>query len=81
MLEVYFKKAKILQSEYPLSINELKKALVSLQTNKNPGHGEISCNANKNCFGSLYKPFLHFRIPLEERIFPDNLKTVSYSCF
>ena len=62
--------------EYPLSINELKDAFFSLQTNKSPGHDEISFDVIKSCFGSLSKPLLHtFRLSLEEGIFSDDLKT------
>ena len=48
--EVYLKKVDILQPEYPLSINKLKEAFFSLQTNKNPGHDEIRSNVIKSCF-------------------------------
>ena len=73
--DVYLKKVDVLQPEYPLSINELKDAFFSLQTNKSPGHDEISCDVIKSCFGSLSKPLLHiFRLSLEEGIFPDDLK-------
>ena len=59
-----------------MSINELKDVFLSLQTNKSPGHDEISFDVIKSCFGSLSKPLLHiFRLSLEEGIFPDNLKT------
>ena len=72
---VYLKKVDVLQPEYPLSINELKDAFFSLQTNKSPGHDEISFDVIKSCFGSLSKPLLHiFRLSLEEGIFPDDLK-------
>ena len=59
-----------------MSINELKDAFFSLQTNKSSGHDEISFDVIKSCFGSLSKPLLHiFRLSLEEGIFPDDLKT------
>ena len=62
--------------EYPLSINELKDAFFSLQTNKSPGHDKISFNVIQSCFGSFRKPILHiFRLSLEEGIFPEDLKT------
>ena len=71
--DVYLKKVDVLQPEYPLSINELKDAFFSLQTNTSPGHDEISFNVIKSCFGSLSKPLLHiFRLSLEEGIFPDD---------
>ena len=74
--DVYLKKVDVLQPEYPLSINELKDAFFSLQTNKSSGHDEISFDVIKSCFGSLSKPLLHiFRLSLEEGIFPDDLKT------
>ena len=58
-----------------MSINELKEAFFSLQTNKSPGHDEISFNVIKSCFGSLSKSLFHiFRLSLEEGIFPDDLK-------
>ena len=58
-----------------MSINELKDAFFSLQTNKSLGHDEISFDVIKSCFGSLSKPLLHiFRLSLEEGIFPDDLK-------
>ena len=74
--DVYLKKVAVLQPEYPLSTNELKDPFFSLQTNKSPGHDEISFDVIKSCFGSLSKPLLHiFRLSLEEGIFPDVLKT------
>ena len=72
--ESYLKKINKRQPERPLTMNELK-AFFSLETNKDPGHDEISFNVIKNCFGSLSKPLLHvFRLSLEKGIFPDNLK-------
>ena len=50
MFDVYLKIVDILQPEYPLSINKLKEAFFSLQTNKNPGHDEIRSNVIKSCF-------------------------------
>ena len=74
--DVYLKKVDVLQPEYPLSINELKDAFFSLQTNQSPGHDEISFDVIKTCFGSLSKPLLHiFRLSLAKGIFPDDLKT------
>ena len=59
-----------------MSISELKEAFFSLQTNKSPGHDEISFNVIKGCFGPLSKPLLYvFRLSLEKRIFPDDLRT------
>ena len=59
-----------------MSINKSKDAFFSLQTNKSPGHDEISFYVIKSCFGSLSKPLLHiFRLSLEEGISPDDLKT------
>ena len=53
-----------------MSINELKDVFFSLQTNKSPGHDEISFDVIKS------KPLLHiFRLSLEEKNFPDDLKT------
>ena len=71
----YLKKINKRQPEYPLTMNELKEAIFSLETNKCPGHDEISFNVLKNCFGSLSKPLLHvFRLSLEKAIFPNDLK-------
>ena len=76
--EVYLKKVDILQPEYPLSINEFKKAFFSLQTNKSQDHNEISFNVIKSCFGYLSKILLHiFRLSLEQSIFADDLKTAT----
>ena len=79
--DVYLKNVDVLQPEYPLSINKLKDAFFSLQTNKSPGHDEISFDVQdviRSCFGSLSKPLLHiFRLSLEEGIFPNDLKTAS----
>ena len=58
-----------------MSINELKDAFFSLQTNKSSSHDEISFDVIKSCFGSLSKPLLHiFRLSLEEGILPDDLR-------
>ena len=73
--ESYLKKINKRQPEHPLTMNELKEAFFSLETNKCPGYDEISFNVIKNCFGSLSKPLLHvFRLSLEKGIFPDDLK-------
>ena len=70
------KKVDVLQLEYPLSINEVKDEFFSLQTNTSPVHDEISVDNIKSCFGSLSKSLSQiFRLSLEERIFPDDLKT------
>ena len=59
-----------------MSINEVKDAFFSLQTNTSPVLDEISVDNIKSCFGSLSKSLLQiFRLSLEERIFPDDLKT------
>ena len=59
-----------------MSINKLKEAFFSLQTNKSLDYDEISFSAINSCFGSLNKPLLHiFRLSLERGIFPDGLKT------
>ena len=53
-----------------MSINELKEYFFSLQTNKSPGHDEISFDVVKS------KSLLHiFRLSLEKENFPDYLKT------
>ena len=58
-----------------MTINELKDAFFSLQTNKRPGHDGISFNVIKNCFGPLSTPLLNiFNLSLEKGIFPDELK-------
>ena len=70
------KKVDVLQLEYPLSINEVKDEFFSLQTNTSPVHDEIIVDNIKSCFGSLSKSLSQiFRLSLEERIFPDDLKT------
>ena len=72
--ESYLKKINKRQPEHPLTMNELK-AFFSLETNKCPGHDEISFNVIKNCFGSLSKPLLHvFRLSLEKGIRLGDLK-------
>ena len=59
-----------------MSINEVKDAFFSLQTNTSTVLDEISVDNIKSCFGSLSKSLLQiFRLSLEERIFPDDLKT------
>ena len=69
------KELTFIQPEYPLSINELKDAFISVQTNISPVHCEISFNVIKSSFGSLSKLLLYiFRLSLEEEIFPDGLK-------
>lgn len=39
----YLRKLDLLQPEYPLKVNKSKEGFFSLQTNKSPGHDEISC--------------------------------------
>ena len=39
-----------------LSMNELKDAFYSLESNKSPGYDGISYNVIKNCFDSLCEP-------------------------
>ena len=73
--ETYLQKWNTIQPENPLTINELKDAFFSLQTNKSPGHDGISFNVIKNCFGPLSTPLLNiFNLSLEKGIFPDELK-------
>ena len=67
--EVYLKKVDILQTEYPLSINELKAAFLSLKTNKSQGHDQISFDVIKNYFRSSRTLC---RLSLEEGVFQDN---------
>ena len=57
-----------------MTINELKDAFFSLQTNKSPGHDGISVNVIKNCFGPLSTLLNIFNLSLEKGIFPDELK-------
>ena len=73
--ETYLQKWNTIQPKNPLTINELKDAFFSLQTNKSPGHDGISFNVIKNCFGLLSTPLLNiFNLSLEKIIFPDELK-------
>ena len=51
--ESYRQKINKRQPEHPLIMNELKDAFFSMETNKCPGHDEISFNVIKNCLGSL----------------------------
>ena len=58
-----------------MTINELKDAFFSLQTNKSPGDDGIGFNVVKNCFGPVSTPLLNiFNLSLEKGIFPDELK-------
>ena len=58
-----------------MTINELKDAFFSLQTNKSPGDDGIGFNVVKNCFGPVSTPPLNiFNLSLEKGIFPDELK-------
>ena len=76
--ETYLQKWNTIQPENPLTINELKDAFFSLQTNKSPGHDGISFNVIKNYFGPLSTPLLNiFNLSLEKGIFPDGLKIAS----
>ena len=73
--ETYLQKWNTIQPENPLTVNELKDAFFSLQTNKSLGHDGISFNVIKNCFGPLSNPLLNiFNLSLEKGIFPDELK-------
>ena len=74
--EGYIKKRNSIQPEQPLSINELKDALLSLGINKSPRFNGISFTVLKNSFGALHKPLLHvFNLSIVKVIFPDDLKT------
>ena len=42
-------KCNIFQPENSISINKLKVAFYSLETNKSPGYDGISCNIIKQC--------------------------------
>ena len=65
-----------IQSESLLSLNELKDALFSLNINKCFTDDDISFNVVKYCFGHL----MHiFNLVLRKGIFPDDLKSSSYS--
>ena len=73
--ETYRQKWNTIQPENLLTVNKLKDAFFSLQTNKSPGHDGISFNVIKNCFGPLSTPLLNiFNLSLEKGIFPDELK-------
>ena len=73
--EGYIKKCSSIQSEHPLSVNELKDAFFSLDINKSPDFDGISFKLLKSCFGVLHKPLLHvFNLSIVKEIFPDDLK-------
>ena len=84
--EGYIKKCNSIQTEHPLSINELKDAFFSLHINKNPVFDGISVTVLKNCFGALHKPLLQvFNQSIVKGIFPDDLKiarvTLAFNSF
>ena len=73
--EGYVKKWNSIQPEYPLSINKLKDAFLSLDIKKSPGFDGISFTVIKSYFGILNKPSLHvFNLSIVKEIFPDVLK-------
>ena len=73
--ETHLQKCKTIQPENPLTINELKDAFFSLQTNKSLGHDGISFNVIKNCFGPLSTLDKIFSIyPWKKEFFQMNLK-------
>ena len=56
----------------------LKDASFSLKINNSPGYDEINFNVVKECLGELYDPLKFiFKLSLEKRIFPNDLKTVT----
>ena len=58
-----------------MTINKLKDAFFSLQTNKSPGHDGVRFNVIKNCFGPLSTHLLNiFNLSLDKGIFPEELK-------
>ena len=60
-------------TDNPVSVNELKDVLSSLQINKNPGYDYVSFNVVKHCFGSLHKPLLHiFNLSIQKGVFKTN---------
>ena len=59
----------------PLSMNELKDAFYSLESNKSPGYDDISYNVIKKCFESLCESLKYlFNLSIEKGTFPDDLK-------
>ena len=52
----YIKEHESVQSEFDLTVNELKEGFFSLKINKSSGYDGISFNVVKNYFGTLIKP-------------------------
>ena len=62
-----------------LSTNELKEALSSLKSNKNPRYGDINFDIVKKCFGEINKPLKHLlNLSLGNGIFPEKMKIAKY---
>ena len=58
--ETYINKINVvMDSNKPLSINELKDAFFSLKINSNSGVDHVSFNIIKKCFGVLSKPLIY----------------------
>ena len=58
--ETYINKVNVvMDSNKPLSINELKDAFFSLKINSNSGVDHVSFNIIKKCFGVLSKPLIY----------------------
>ena len=57
--EILLKKYDSIQTEIPLSVNELKDAFFSLKINKSSCYNDTSFNIVRNCFGPLLKPLMH----------------------
>ena len=65
-----------------LSINELKEAFFSLQTNKSSGYDDIKFNVFKKCFGEINESLKYiFNLSLENRIFPEKMKIAKVTPF
>ena len=63
-----------------IRVNELKNAFFSIRTNKCPGHGEISFNVIRNCFGKLYEPLQYLFNLSSKLVAIQNPKDLSALC-
>ena len=69
-----------LMSEANLTDDEIKKALRSLLPNKSPGYDNISLSVANETSDIFFNPMKYiFNLPLQERIFPENLKIAKVS--
>ena len=74
-LETYTNRVNSVMENKPLTVNELKEAFHSLETNKSADYDDISYNVVKNCLGEFRDPLLHTsNLSSSSRIFPNSLK-------